>query len=379
MFALPDDEAGFHPITLTQARPRLGRRAQVGDDPDPLLLHAQRRQLGEPHRLHGSGHPFQRLLAPPAFQHDRCARPDTHRVRRQYIYRHLQGARIADLQQRRPRHHNALTFARAGEHLPVHWGADDDGFPRRATRLRRRMPQCSFSCLHFIPCYFYREPGGTQLGLGLPGAGFGAVALGFGHDAFLLAQRRHALELQPGVIGFRLRGGSGLLGGVQGGFGGGYSRFGLGLPARIEHFRGQRIQRRQRLAAPDGVAHLQFDAAQSAAHRRVKHVAIHDPGFAFRLDRHLQRPASDDRCLHPHRLGPEAIGQRGDNRQGQQNQSDASTHDQGSIAGLEDGDQVQAIQLAPRQQPGEERRNQHHRGRKGVGGRMDDQWDAVQF
>ena len=100
------------------------------------------------------------------------------------------------------------------------------------------MAQRGLGRFHLVPRHFHGKLSGSQLRLGLAGAGLGTVAFIFGHHALPLAQRGDALKFQFGVIGLRSRGGRGLLGDLQGSLTSGHSRLGLGTATRIEHFRG---------------------------------------------------------------------------------------------------------------------------------------------
>lgn len=142
-------------------------------------------------------------------------------------------------------------------------------------------------------------------------------AQGFGARAFLLRQ----LQGRSSGAGIFLRH-------RQRGLGGARLRLRLRAAARIQRIGSRRLDFRNHLPRLDGVAGLQRDASQRAAHRRRDDVAFHHPGLALLLDRDDERPALDRRDVDRHRTRHEAVDEacRDQRRDGQHAEFCAHLH-----------------------------------------------------
>src|SRR6056297_2221257 len=70
----PENESGFQPIAVPKCRPLRSWRGDVDDDLGALLLHAQRRDLGEGAWLDSPDFAEQCVVAAPALEFHRHAR-----------------------------------------------------------------------------------------------------------------------------------------------------------------------------------------------------------------------------------------------------------------------------------------------------------------
>jgi len=64
-FSFPDHDTRFDPVAVAQCRARVRRLSEPQDDPDALLLDAERRHLEEPGGLDPFDHRLERLAAAP--------------------------------------------------------------------------------------------------------------------------------------------------------------------------------------------------------------------------------------------------------------------------------------------------------------------------
>ena len=109
---------------MTEPLPALGRIGEIDDDVHTLLFDAERRDLGEPERLHPSHDAVERLLAAPGFDQHRLPRAHPHRFGGQQVRDDFQIPRIADLQQRRAGGNHCFAFMQYPQHAAAHGRGD---------------------------------------------------------------------------------------------------------------------------------------------------------------------------------------------------------------------------------------------------------------
>ncbi len=109
-------EAGVDPIGIAQSRPFGARAGQFDDDPDALLLDAERGDLGEAAWLDANDLAGQGLgIAPPEQFHGH-PRAQPHRVGGQHVHFHFQPLRVANLEQGISRLHWTGAFEMCAQH-----------------------------------------------------------------------------------------------------------------------------------------------------------------------------------------------------------------------------------------------------------------------
>jgi len=87
---LPCHDASLDAVAITQCAARRGRVLDVEDDPHPLLLDAERRDLQESRGLHAADQRVERLASAPLIDQRPHARLDLHGVGGEEVRDHLE-------------------------------------------------------------------------------------------------------------------------------------------------------------------------------------------------------------------------------------------------------------------------------------------------
>jgi hypothetical protein len=99
---LPQQDSRLDAVAVPERAPALRRLGNVDDDPDSLLLDAERRDLRVAVGLHAPHDAFERVVAAPAFDERTLPGPHLDGFGGEQVRDDLEPGGIANFQQRRP-------------------------------------------------------------------------------------------------------------------------------------------------------------------------------------------------------------------------------------------------------------------------------------
>lgn len=265
-----------------------------------MLLHAQRRHLGEGRGLDPAYPSRQNPAAAPMLDRDLGAGTNFNGLGAEHVRHDFEVARIADFHQRHSRLHHRLALLQDPQYYARNRRLDAPGVGLRihafvvAAEQRHGLGEFVLRCMILEFC-------GAHVAIGDPLCEFGAFQrLHRGRTA--PGECAGAVEFGFGVIGLGPRAFDERLGTLQRGLGSAEPFLGLATGARVEQGRRRRQDRCNDCVGGDMIAFLQPDARQTPGERGCHHIPLADAGLAVLIDAGDEAPLGDGHRLDRDRL-----------------------------------------------------------------------------